>query len=106
MIYYIRIKKLNGRRDFVELAEKLYDRGYDDRVEYHAGKEIAYGMGLEGIDPHLKFNNEEDALAIDEPRGWTDRGVGPWVEALSEVYRDGALMKEITFDEVRANARR
>jgi hypothetical protein len=63
MIYYIRIKKLNGRRDFVELAEKLYDRGYDDRVEYHAGKEIPYGQGLEGIDPHLKFNNEEDALA-------------------------------------------
>ena len=47
----------------------------------------------------------EYASAIDEPRGWTDRGVGPWVEALSEVYRDGALMKKITFDEVRANAR-
>ena len=44
--------------------------------------------------------------AVDEPKGWTDRGVGPWTEALSEVYRNGVLVKEITFDEVRANARK
>ena len=39
------------------------------------------------------------------PSGWTDKGVG-WTDALEEVYRDGKLVKEITFDEVRANARK
>ena len=43
--------------------------------------------------------------AVEQPRGWADKSIGPWVEALSEVYRDGVLVKEITFDEVRANAR-
>jgi nicotinamide phosphoribosyltransferase len=44
--------------------------------------------------------------AVEQPRGWADKSIGPWVEALSEVYRDGVLVKEITFDEVRANARK
>lgn len=48
----------------------------------------------------------EYVSAVDQPRGWADKSFGPWVEALSEVYRDGVLVKEITFDEVRANARR
>ena len=43
--------------------------------------------------------------AVDQPLGWTDKSLGPWVNALSEVYRDGVLVKEITFDEVRANSR-
>ena len=64
MTYYIRISRLNGRRDFAELGEKLYDRGYDDRVEYHAGGYIGNETGpAEYADPHLKFLDEQDALA-------------------------------------------
>jgi nicotinamide phosphoribosyltransferase len=37
------------------------------------------------------------------PNRWTDRGLG-WREALVEVYRDGRLVNEISFDQVRANA--
>ena len=42
--------------------------------------------------------------AIDEPIGWKDHAVGPFVEMLEEVYRDGRLVKEITFEQVRANS--
>lgn len=41
--------------------------------------------------------------AVDQPKGWTDRGLG-WVEALEVVYRDGKLIQEISFNEVRANS--
>jgi nicotinamide phosphoribosyltransferase len=44
--------------------------------------------------------------AVDQPKGWFDKGYGPFEEMLEEVYRDGKLVKEITFDEVRANARK
>jgi nicotinamide phosphoribosyltransferase len=44
--------------------------------------------------------------AVDQPKGWFDKGFGPAVPMLEEVYRDGRLVKEITFDEVRANARK
>ena len=43
--------------------------------------------------------------AVEQPKGWTDKGLG-WVEALEVVYRDGKLIQEITFEEVRANARK
>jgi nicotinamide phosphoribosyltransferase len=39
------------------------------------------------------------------PSGWTDKGIG-WTDALEEVYRDGKLVKAISFDQVRANARK
>jgi len=42
---------------------------------------------------------------VDQPKGWTDKGLG-WVEALEVVYRDGKLIQEISFNEVRANARK
>ena len=42
---------------------------------------------------------------ITPPTGWTDRGIGPFVPMLEEVYRDGKLVKEITFEQVRANAK-
>jgi nicotinamide phosphoribosyltransferase len=44
--------------------------------------------------------------AVDRPTGWHDRAIGDFVNALEEVYRDGKLVKEIKFDEVRANARK
>ena len=61
MSYYVNIKKLNGRNDYYELATQLFERGYEDRVEYNCG----YGPLGDGmyVDPHLKFNNEQDALA-------------------------------------------
>jgi len=48
----------------------------------------------------------EFASSVTAPTGWTDKGIGGWTEALTEVYRDGKLVKEITFEQVRANARK
>jgi nicotinamide phosphoribosyltransferase len=46
----------------------------------------------------------EFASSVTAPTGWTDKGIGGWTEALVEVFRDGKLIKEYTFDEVRANS--
>ena len=43
--------------------------------------------------------------AVEQPTGWTDRGLG-WVDALEVVYRDGKLIQEISFEEVRQNAKK
>ena len=43
--------------------------------------------------------------SVTQPMGWTDKGT-VWTDVLQEVFRDGALVKEITFEEVRANARK
>jgi nicotinamide phosphoribosyltransferase len=48
----------------------------------------------------------EFVSAVEQPKGWHDRAVGDFADALEEVYRDGKLVKEITFDEVRANSRK
>jgi nicotinamide phosphoribosyltransferase len=48
----------------------------------------------------------EFASSVTAPTGWTDKGIGEWTEALEEVYRDGKLVKEITFEQVRQNARK
>jgi nicotinamide phosphoribosyltransferase len=48
----------------------------------------------------------EFASGVTAPTGWTDKGIGGWTDALEEVYRDGNLVKEITFEQVRANARK
>lgn len=61
MNYYIEITKLNSRREFYELAKKLEERGYADNVEY-CGAEWADAQVWRVL-PHLKFVNEEDALA-------------------------------------------
>jgi len=50
-------------------------------------------------------SNGEYQSSVAPPTGWTDKAIA-WTEALEEVYRDGVLVKEITFDEVRANARK
>jgi nicotinamide phosphoribosyltransferase len=42
--------------------------------------------------------------AVEQPKGWHDKGIGDFADALEEVYRDGRLVKETTFDEVRARA--
>jgi len=45
----------------------------------------------------------EFQTSVEQPKGWTDKGT-VWTEALEEVYRDGKLVKETTFEEVRANS--
>lgn len=67
--YYIAIDRINGRKRYVELAESLNERGYDDRVEYFEG-----GWSdrcVDNIAPHLKFNNSEDAVAYTLAYGGT-----------------------------------
>jgi nicotinamide phosphoribosyltransferase len=49
-----------------------------------------------------KSGNEYQS-AVEQPHNWSDKGFS-WVEVLEEVYRDGKLVKEITFEEVRANS--
>jgi nicotinamide phosphoribosyltransferase len=44
--------------------------------------------------------------AVDQPKGWYDKGIGDFVDALVPVYWNGNLHKDYTFDEVRANARK
>ena len=48
----------------------------------------------------------EFASGVTAPTGWTDKGIGGWTDALVEVFRDGKLVSEITFEQVRANARK
>jgi len=48
----------------------------------------------------------EYASGVSAPTGWSDKGIGGWTDALEEVYRDGKLIRNMTFDEVRANSRK
>jgi nicotinamide phosphoribosyltransferase len=48
----------------------------------------------------------EYVSAVEAPRGWSDRAIGPWTDVLEPVYKNGRLLKDITFNEVRANASR
>jgi nicotinamide phosphoribosyltransferase len=48
----------------------------------------------------------EFASGVTAPTGWSDKGIGGWSNALVEVFRDGKLVSEITFAEVRANAKK
>lgn len=50
-----------------------------------------------------KSEEGEHSSSVGLP-GWTDKGRGGWLPALREVFRDGKLVKEYTFDEVRANS--
>ncbi len=48
----------------------------------------------------------EFASGVRPPAGWSDKGFGGWTEAMQTVYRDGQIISEYTFDEVRANAKK
>jgi len=61
MTAYIKIKRLNGRNDFAELALQLQSKGFEDRVEYHQGGWDDKRVYI--IAPHLKFDYHDDALA-------------------------------------------
>lgn len=44
--------------------------------------------------------------AVDRPTGWHDKAIGEFVDVLETVYCDGKLVKEMSFEEIRANAKR
>jgi nicotinamide phosphoribosyltransferase len=46
----------------------------------------------------------EWASSVEPPKGWYDKGFGEFELVLEEVYRNGKLVKEISFDKVRANS--
>ena len=48
----------------------------------------------------------EWASSVEEPNGWHDKAIGGWYPVLNEVYRDGKLIRDYSFEEVRANAKR
>jgi nicotinamide phosphoribosyltransferase len=47
----------------------------------------------------------EFVSAVEQPKGWHDKGIGDFVDVLVPVYWNGNLHKDWTFDEVRANAK-
>jgi nicotinamide phosphoribosyltransferase len=46
----------------------------------------------------------EFVSGVTPPTGWSDKGIGGWTDALVPVYWSGNLMKDYTFEEVRANS--
>jgi nicotinamide phosphoribosyltransferase len=46
----------------------------------------------------------EFASGVTPPTGWTDKGFGGWTEAMQTVFRDGQVIREYTFAEVRENS--
>ena len=50
-----------------------------------------------------KTGNEWSS-AVDQPKGWFDKGFGPFEPMLQEVFRDGKLITDMTFEQVRSNS--
>jgi nicotinamide phosphoribosyltransferase len=42
--------------------------------------------------------------AVEQPKGWTDKGTGEWTPVLQKVFENGHLYNEISFEQVRANS--
>lgn len=51
-------------------------------------------------------SGDEFVSSVKQPTSWTDKGVGPWEEALETVFLNGKIVREYDFAEVRANANR
>ena len=49
-------------------------------------------------------SGNEFCTSVEKPTNWTDKGI-EWKSALETVFENGKLVKEITFDKIRANAR-
>jgi hypothetical protein len=58
--FYVKIKRLNGRRGHVILGEWLNHSGVVE-VDYHDGGWS--DQCVHNLHPHLKFESEEDAIA-------------------------------------------
>ena len=61
MTLYIQVEKINGRNGLAELAEKLSRLGFEDTVLYNEGG--WQDNSIEIAHPHLRFENEQDAVA-------------------------------------------
>lgn len=48
----------------------------------------------------------EFVSSVYTPTGWSDKGIGGWTVALQPVFENGVLLRDYTFDQVRANARK
>jgi nicotinamide phosphoribosyltransferase len=79
--------KING-----EWVDVVKDPVTDPGKKSKAGRVTLWNSGGEWIS------------AVKQPKGWYDKGIGDFVDVLETVYLDGKLIKDITFDEVRANA--
>ena len=66
MSFYVRISPINGRRDQLSLSRYLLKHGYKT-VEYCQGGWMDTSVG--NIAPHLKFEDESDAVAFVIARG-------------------------------------
>lgn len=51
----------------------------------------------------LFFNGVDYVSSVNAPTGWTDNG-SRWRDALEEVFRDGKLVREMNFEEIRSNS--
>jgi hypothetical protein len=60
-MFYVVIPRINGRQDMLNIATTLDERGYEGRVEYNEGGWM--DRELETVLPHLRFNDEQDAIA-------------------------------------------
>ncbi len=69
----------------VLLVALWFARAGNTLTLYKSGND--YTSGIEGV----------------QPKAWADK---KWEVALEEVYRNGTLVRDMTFDEVRANARK
>jgi hypothetical protein len=61
MTVYVKVQRINGKHDLAELAAKLEPKGFGDRVEYNSGGWRDRQFYI--VAPHLKFENEDDAIA-------------------------------------------
>lgn len=60
MSFYVKIKRLNGRNDHADLGFWLNQSGVVE-VQYHQGGWA--DQCISNIHPHLKFENDGDAIA-------------------------------------------
>lgn len=51
-------------------------------------------------------NNGNYVTSVEPPKGWADTAIGDWSSSLKEVFTNGIVKKEYTFEEVRANSRK
>lgn len=61
MTVYVKLESHISRHGLVDLAENLLNKGFGDDVEYFSGGWA--DRSIMNIAPHLKFENESDAIA-------------------------------------------
>ena len=90
---------IRGRAGLVVVVDEIQWRDVQKDPITDSGKKSKAGRVT------LWKSGGEFQSAVESPRCWTDKGTS-WSEALEEVYRDGKLVKEINFAEVRSNSRK